>query len=168
MCFHEWRPVDKKGIAVNSLIFHSEQPTWLFCKYFSYIMFRKRRSQSKNIPWTFCHWLLLKLNILGGTSDGVVSLWDIGQHISLPSYDGVNPQQLLKVIHLIKQVYYRISSGCKYSPRLRESRYKNRLFIVNPFLSSYFLIMVMYIISHGVEQIDGCWPVRLLALLVGI
>jgi len=30
VCFHEWRPVDKKGIAVNSLIFHSEKPTWLF------------------------------------------------------------------------------------------------------------------------------------------
>ena len=63
VCFHEWRPVDKKGIAVNSLIFHSEEPTWLFV----------------------------------GTSDGVVSLWDIGQQISLPSYDGVNPQQLLKL-----------------------------------------------------------------------
>ena len=32
VCFHEWRPVDKKSIAVNSLIFHSEKPTWLFCK----------------------------------------------------------------------------------------------------------------------------------------
>ena len=38
---------------------------------------------------------------LGGTSDGVVSLWDIGQQISLPSYDGVNPQQLLKVISFV-------------------------------------------------------------------
>ena len=34
VCFHEWRPVDKKGIAVNSLIFHSEKTTWLFCKLF--------------------------------------------------------------------------------------------------------------------------------------
>jgi hypothetical protein len=23
--------VDKKGIAVNSLVFHSAEPTWLFC-----------------------------------------------------------------------------------------------------------------------------------------
>ncbi len=33
VCFHEWRPVDKKNIAVNSLVFHSENPTWLFCKF---------------------------------------------------------------------------------------------------------------------------------------
>ena len=32
VCFHEWKPVDKKSIAVNSLVFHSERPTWLFCK----------------------------------------------------------------------------------------------------------------------------------------
>lgn len=31
VCFHEWRPVEKKGIAVNSLVFHSENTTWLFC-----------------------------------------------------------------------------------------------------------------------------------------
>ncbi len=31
VCFHEWRPVDKKTIAVNSLAFHSHMPTWLFC-----------------------------------------------------------------------------------------------------------------------------------------
>ena len=31
----------------------------------------------------------------------MVSLWDIGQQISLPSYDGVNPQQLLKVISFV-------------------------------------------------------------------
>ena len=24
VCFHEWRPVDKKNIAVNSIVFHSE------------------------------------------------------------------------------------------------------------------------------------------------
>jgi len=77
VCFHEWRPVDKKGIAVNSLIFHSEKPTWLFC----------------------------------GTSDGVVSLWDIGQHISLPSYDGVNPQQLLKLFPDYGDVYNIAWSG---------------------------------------------------------
>lgn len=77
VCFHEWRPVDKKGIAVNSLIFHSEQPTWLFC----------------------------------GTSDGVVSLWDIGQQISLPSYDGVNPQQLLKLFPDYGDVYNIAWSG---------------------------------------------------------
>jgi len=31
VCFYEWRPVDRKSIAVNSLVFHSEKPTWLFC-----------------------------------------------------------------------------------------------------------------------------------------
>ena len=31
VCSHEWRPVDKKNIAVNSLVFHSSEPTWLFC-----------------------------------------------------------------------------------------------------------------------------------------
>ncbi|XP_040567985.1 leucine-rich repeat and WD repeat-containing protein 1 [Lepeophtheirus salmonis] len=31
VCFHEWRPVEKKTHAVNSLVFHSEHPTWLFC-----------------------------------------------------------------------------------------------------------------------------------------
>ncbi|CAB4054317.1 unnamed protein product [Lepeophtheirus salmonis] len=31
ICFHEWRPVEKKTHAVNSLVFHSEHPTWLFC-----------------------------------------------------------------------------------------------------------------------------------------
>jgi len=77
VCFHEWRPVEKKGIAVNSLIFHSEQATWLFC----------------------------------GTSDGVVSLWDIGQQISLPSYDGVNPQQLLKLFPDYGDVYNIAWSG---------------------------------------------------------
>ena len=32
VCFYEWRPVDRKNIAVNSLVFHSEKPSWLFCK----------------------------------------------------------------------------------------------------------------------------------------
>ena len=32
VCFYEWRPVDRKNIAVNSLVFHSEKQTWLFCK----------------------------------------------------------------------------------------------------------------------------------------
>lgn len=70
VCFHEWRPVDKKNIAVNSLVFHSENPTWLFC----------------------------------GTSDGVVSLWDVGEP-SLPSYDGINPRQLLKLFPDYGDVY---------------------------------------------------------------
>lgn len=38
VCFHEWRPVEKKSIAVNSLVFHSDQPTWLFCKLQSHIL----------------------------------------------------------------------------------------------------------------------------------
>jgi len=62
VCFHEWKPSDKKNIAVNSLVFHSSEPTWLFC----------------------------------GTNDGHVSLFDIGTP-TLPTYDGVNPQQLLKL-----------------------------------------------------------------------
>ena len=32
VCFHEWRPVDKKGIAVNSLIFHSEKTPGFFAE----------------------------------------------------------------------------------------------------------------------------------------
>ena len=28
---NERRPVDMKNIAVNSLVFHSSEPTWLFC-----------------------------------------------------------------------------------------------------------------------------------------
>lgn len=70
VCFHEWRPVDKKGTAVNSLVFHSEKPTWLFC----------------------------------GTSDGYVALWDVG-HPTLPSYDGVNPTQLLRLFPDYGDVY---------------------------------------------------------------
>lgn len=33
VCFHEWWPVDKKhpGKSVNSLMFHTSEPTWLFC-----------------------------------------------------------------------------------------------------------------------------------------
>ena len=31
VCFHEWKPVERKGVAVNSLIFHTSEPTWLFC-----------------------------------------------------------------------------------------------------------------------------------------
>jgi len=31
VCFHEWRPLDKKNTAVNSLVFHSSNPSWLFC-----------------------------------------------------------------------------------------------------------------------------------------
>jgi len=70
VCFHEWRPVEKKNTAVNSLVFHSSEPTWLFC----------------------------------GTNDGVVSLWDVGTP-SLPTYDGVNPKQLLKLFPDYGDVY---------------------------------------------------------------
>lgn len=31
VCFHEWRPLEKKNTAVNSLVFHSSNPCWLFC-----------------------------------------------------------------------------------------------------------------------------------------
>jgi len=31
VCFHEWRPAEKKSVAVNSLVFHTSEPTWLFC-----------------------------------------------------------------------------------------------------------------------------------------
>ena len=53
VCFHEWRPVDKKGIAVNSLIFHSEKNTWLFCKlflHFIYVQFMSFRVQISQAP----------------------------------------------------------------------------------------------------------------------
>lgn len=70
VCFYEWRPVDRKNIAVNSLVFHSEKPTWLFC----------------------------------GTSDGMITLWDIGLP-TLPSYDNVNPTKLLKLFPDYGDVY---------------------------------------------------------------
>jgi len=76
VCFHEWRPVDKKNIAVNSIVFHSENPTWMFC----------------------------------GTSDGVVSLWDTGKP-SLPTYDGVNVQMLVKLFPDYGDVYNIAWSG---------------------------------------------------------
>lgn len=76
VCFHEWKPVDKKNIAVNSLVFHSAEPTWLFC----------------------------------GTNDGYVSLYDVGTP-SLPTYDGVNPKQLLKLFPDYGDVYNIAWSG---------------------------------------------------------
>ena len=62
VCFHEFVPVEKRNIAVNSIVFHSEEPTWMFC----------------------------------GTGDGVVTLWDIGAP-KLPTYDGANPQKLMRL-----------------------------------------------------------------------
>jgi len=76
VCFHEWKPSEKKNIAVNSLVFHSSEPTWLFC----------------------------------GTNDGHVSLFDIGTP-SLPTYDGVNPQQLLRLFPDYGDVYNIAWSG---------------------------------------------------------
>jgi len=70
VCFYEWRPVDRKNIAVNSLVFHSEKQTWLFC----------------------------------GTSDGMITLWDIGLP-TLPSYDNINPTKLLKLFPDYGDVY---------------------------------------------------------------
>ena len=68
--------MEKKNTAVNSLIFHSSEPTWLFC----------------------------------GTNDGVVSLWDVGTP-TLPTYDGVNPKQLLKLFPDYGDVYNIAWSG---------------------------------------------------------
>ena len=68
--------MEKKNTAVNSLVFHSSEPTWLFC----------------------------------GTNDGVVSLWDVGTP-SLPTYDGVNPRQLLKLFPDYGDVYNIAWSG---------------------------------------------------------
>ena len=68
--------MEKKNTAVNSLVFHSSEPTWLFC----------------------------------GTNDGVVSLWDVGTP-SLPTYDGVNPKQLLKLFPDYGDVYNIAWSG---------------------------------------------------------
>ena len=31
VCYYSWRPVDKKNISVNSLVFHSSEPSWMFC-----------------------------------------------------------------------------------------------------------------------------------------
>jgi len=76
VCFHEWKPVEKKNTAVNSLVFHTSEPTWLFC----------------------------------GTNDGVVSLWDVGLP-TLPTYDGVNPKQLLKLFPDYGDVYNIAWSG---------------------------------------------------------
>lgn len=76
VCFHEWKPVDKKSTAVNSLVFHSSEPTWLFC----------------------------------GTNDGHVSLFDVGTP-TLPTYDGVNPKQLLKLFPDYGDVYNIAWSG---------------------------------------------------------
>jgi hypothetical protein len=28
-----FRPADSDAVAVNSLVFHSEKPTWLFCEF---------------------------------------------------------------------------------------------------------------------------------------
>ena len=42
--------------------------------------------------------------IIGGTSDGYVSLWDVGTP-SLPSYDGVSPVQLLRLFPDYGDVY---------------------------------------------------------------
>jgi len=49
--------------------------------------------------WLFC-----------GTNDGVVSLWDVGTP-SLPTYDGVNPKQLLKLFPDYGDVYNIAWSG---------------------------------------------------------
>jgi len=76
VCFHEWRPVDKKNTAVNSLIFHTSNPCWLFC----------------------------------GTNDGYVSLFDVGIP-SLPTYEGVNPKQILKLFPDYGDVYNLAWSG---------------------------------------------------------
>lgn len=76
VCFHEWRPLDKKNTAVNSLVFHSSNPSWLFC----------------------------------GTNDGYVSLFDVGVP-SLPTYEGVTPQQLLKLFPDYGDVYNLAWSG---------------------------------------------------------
>ena len=31
VCYYCWRPVDKKDVSVNSLVFHSSEPSWIFC-----------------------------------------------------------------------------------------------------------------------------------------
>ena len=90
VCFYEWRPVDRKSIAVNSLVFHSEKPTWLFCKFSPSTLHLYFRN-SECIP-------------LGGTSDGMITLWDVGLP-TLPSYDNVNPTRLLKLFPDYGDVY---------------------------------------------------------------
>ncbi len=46
----------------------------------------------------------------GGTSDGYVSLWDVG-YPTLPSYDGVNPKNLLRLYPDYGDVYNIAWSG---------------------------------------------------------
>ena len=31
VCYYSWRPVNKRNISVNSLAFHSSEPSWIFC-----------------------------------------------------------------------------------------------------------------------------------------
>ena len=62
VCYYSWNPVNQRNIAVNSLVFHSSQTSWLFC----------------------------------ATSDGVVSLWDVGIP-TLPTYEGCVHNILLKL-----------------------------------------------------------------------
>jgi hypothetical protein len=45
-----------------------------------------------------------RLLFAGGTSDGVISAWDIGLP-SLPSYDGVNPTKILRLFPDYGDVY---------------------------------------------------------------
>ena len=100
VCFHEWRPVDKKNTAVNSLVFHTSQVATLhlctlhLCSSASAVQSSLHLclpaplhlcTSTPQPTWLFC-----------GTNDGVVSLWDVGTP-SLPTYDGVNPSMLLKV-----------------------------------------------------------------------
>ena len=54
---------------------------------------------SSEPTWLFC-----------GTNDGVVSLWDVGTP-ALPTYDGVNPRQLLKLFPDYGDVYNIAWSG---------------------------------------------------------
>ena len=54
---------------------------------------------SSEPTWLFC-----------GTNDGVVSLWDVGLP-TLPTYDGVNPKQLLKLFPDYGDVYNIAWSG---------------------------------------------------------
>jgi hypothetical protein len=34
VCYYAFRPDKKKSVKVSTLTFHSERPTWLFCKFF--------------------------------------------------------------------------------------------------------------------------------------
>ena len=117
VCFHEWRPVDKKNTAVNSLVFHTSQVATLHpapCSSDPPLPSTSAVQSSLHLclpaPLPLCTSIPQPTWLFCGTNDGVVSLWDVGTP-SLPTYDGVNPKQLLKLFPDYGDVYNIAWSG---------------------------------------------------------